>query len=88
MKKGHHYNIRVEHTSNPDGSTPDDQPVEFDVASHDEILGIIEKLKNRPDIEPEIAAQLALGIKLFGGILLEHRKSNRFQRWLPISLNS
>ena len=83
MKKGHHYKIRLEHTQNPDGSTPDDQPVEFDFISHDEIFGILEKLKQRQDIGPETAAQLGLGIKLFGGVLLEHRNSPLFSTLAP-----
>ncbi|WP_419533255.1 DUF3861 domain-containing protein [Endozoicomonas sp.] len=83
MKKGHHYTIRLEHTLNPDGSTPDDQPVEFNFISHDEIFGILKKLKQRPDIEPETAEQLGLGIKLFGGVLLQHRNSELFSTLAP-----
>ncbi len=83
MKKGHQYRIRLDHILNPDGSTPEDQPLEFDFLSHDEILTIIEKLKNRPDIESEIAAPLGLGLKLLGGILLKHRDSALFSGLRP-----
>ncbi|WP_211829387.1 DUF3861 domain-containing protein [Kistimonas asteriae] len=83
MKKGHHYKISIDHVMNPDGSTPEDQKVEFEFSSHDEILSIIEKLKNRSDIEPETAAPLGLGIKLFGGILLQNRTSTLFSELLP-----
>ena len=83
MKKRHQYRISIDHIMNPDGSKPEDQKVEFEFSSHDEVLSIIEKLKNRPDIEPDTAAPLGLGIKLFGGVLLENRSSELFSKLLP-----
>ncbi|GAA4649756.1 DUF3861 domain-containing protein [Kistimonas scapharcae] len=83
MKKGHQYRITIDHVMNPDGSTPEDQKIEFEFTSHDEILSIIEKLKNRPDIGSEAAAPLGLGIKLFGGVLLQNRSSALFSGLLP-----
>ena len=85
MKKGHQYIIRIEHTQNSDGSTPDDQPVEFGFVSHDEIFAILEKLKQRPDIGPETAQQLGLGIKLLVVFSWNIETRHCFQPLRPIS---
>ncbi len=83
MKKRHQYKITIEHTATPNGESTDNGKVEFEIANHDEILGIIEKLKQRPDIDSSAAAPLGLGIKLFGGVMLEDKKNPVFSDIRP-----
>ncbi len=83
MSKRHQYRITVEHTRNPDGSVPQESALEFDFASHDDLFRIIENLKVREDIGPDMAAPLALGIKLFGGTMMENRGRELFSGLFP-----
>lgn len=83
MSKKHQYKISIEHTRNSDGTVPEDAIVEFDFDSHDELFGIIDKLKGRQDVGPDAAARLGLGIKLFGSVMLENRTSELFADLFP-----
>ncbi len=83
MSKKHQYRITIEHTRNPDGSVPEDASVVFDFDSHDDLFGIIDKLKNHPDVGPDAAPRLGLGVKLFGSVMLENRTSELFSGLFP-----
>ena len=83
MKKQHQYTIRIEHVQNPDGTIPQNGPLEFAFSSHDELFSIVDKLKDRSDITQEEAAPLGLGIKLFGSVMLANRKSELFASLFP-----
>lgn len=83
MSKKHQYRITIEHTRNPDGSVPEDACVAFDFDSHDELFGIIDKLKGHPYAGPDVAPRLGLGIKLFGSVMLENRSNDLFSELFP-----
>jgi len=52
--------------------------IEFD--NHDEIFGIIEKIKEKNIFDnPSEATQFAIGLKLFSEIKLKHRKNPLFE---------
>lgn len=51
--------------------------IQFD--NHDEIFGIIDRIKDKNIFDtPEEATQFALGLKLFSEIKLKHRKNPLF----------
>ena len=83
MSKKKQYRISIEHIGNPDGSVPEDAVVAFDFDSHDELFAIIKELETRPDVGPDAAARLGLGIKLFGSVMLEKRSSDLFADLFP-----
>ena len=83
MSRKHLYRIRIDHICNADGSVPENTGTEFDFESHDELLAIIDNLGRRPDIGPALAPRLGLGIKLFGGVMLEKRTSELFADLFP-----
>lgn len=83
MKKQHQYTISIDHTQNADGSVPDDETFTFDFSSHDELFEIIKKLKSREDVGPEKAAPLALGVKLFGSVMLANKADGLFVDLFP-----
>ncbi|GAB4302723.1 MAG: hypothetical protein Kow0083_14020 [Methylophaga sp.] len=83
MKKTHQYKINIEHIRTPDGAVPENEQFEFEFSSHDELLNIMKKLETRPDIEPESAAPLGLGIKLFGSVMLANRSHALFANLFP-----
>jgi hypothetical protein len=77
--KGHRYRITVEHLSTPNGEPAGTPPLVFETMNHDDLFGIVEKMKERDDIAQEEAAPLALGLKLFTEVALMHRREPLFE---------
>jgi len=72
--KGHRYRITVEPLDAADTTAP----FSFEAVSHDELLGIVERVRASGRWDADTAAQLAVGLKLFGEVLLAERKSALF----------
>lgn len=82
--KQHHYRITVEHLADKEGLPPaTPSALSFEAGNHDELLGIVERIRARGDFEPEIAAAFALGLKLFGEVMLTHRDHPLFEEMGP-----
>lgn len=79
----HHYRIRVEYLG-PDGEAPAAPvaPLEFRAASHDEIIGLRQKVSRQPLSEDETTAML-VGLKLLGEVTMQYRKTAPFDRLFP-----
>lgn len=83
MKKQHRYKVSIDHLENTDGPVVTGNHLAFEFSSHDELFTIIEKLEASADIGPEKAAPLALGVKLFGSLMLANRKNDLFINLFP-----
>lgn len=84
MKKQHHFRITVEGLGPAPGpSDPSHPRVQFDVANHDDVLAIIDRLRQRSDFDADTAAALGLGLKLFGEVMLHHRQHPLFAELTP-----
>lgn len=83
MSKKHQYRICINHLNHAGGSGAGDETVEFEFTSHDDLFNIIDGLKGRSDMDPEAAAPLALGIKLFGSVMLANRSNGLFADLFP-----
>jgi len=77
--KQHRYRITVEHLADEKG-VPVTEPhtLQFEVGNHDEILSVVERLRGRSDLPPELVPAFGVGLKLFGEVLLEHREHPLF----------
>lgn len=73
---GYRYRITIEPLTDRKGEVIDKAPVTFEAENHDEILGIIERLQAREDLDfgQEKTAAFALGLKLFSETMMENRK--------------
>ena len=73
---GYRYRITIEPLTDRKGEAIDKAPVTFEAKNHDEILGIIERLQAREDLNfgQEKTAAFALGLKLFSETMMENRK--------------
>lgn len=76
--KEHRYRITVEHLSTPREDSPLHAPLRFESGNHDEILGIVDRMRERGRFDDDTAAALAVGLKLFGEVVLQHRKESPF----------
>ena len=72
----HQYRITVE---SMDGlSSP---PLCFTARSHDDLLAIVERTRARGMLNADDAAAMAVGLKLLGEVVLEHRKEALFSEF-------
>jgi hypothetical protein len=57
--------------------------ITFDVANHDEILGLAERIEARGILPQEEAAEFTVGLKLFSEVMLRHRRDPLFAELFP-----
>ena len=81
--KGHLYKFTIEHLEDNKGNPLDVTPVSFKTKNHDDIFKIIELMKNNVDLDDSDATALAVGIKLFGEVLLKNRSNALFKEFMP-----
>ncbi|MGB3386008.1 MAG: DUF3861 domain-containing protein [Marinomonas sp.] len=81
--KGHLYKFTIEHLEDPKGNPVDASPLELEVRNHDDIFKIIETMKGKMDLEESDATEFAIGIKLFGEVMLRNPKNELFQQFRP-----
>jgi hypothetical protein len=82
--KQHHYRITVEHLADKDGQAPaTPASLQFEAGNHDEILNVIERVHSRGDFDADTSAAFALGLKLFGEVMLTHRDHPLFATLAP-----
>ncbi|MDT3251608.1 DUF3861 domain-containing protein [Serratia sp. root2] len=73
---GHRFRITVEALNDRKGDPVDKAPLSFEVENHDDILGIVERIKAREDLNfgEDKSAAFAVGLKLFSEVMIENRK--------------
>lgn len=82
--KQHRYRITVDHLSAPDGAAAvSEVPLQFETGNHDDIFAIVERMRRRGDFDDSSAAAFAVGLKLFGEVLLENGSNPLFSAFRP-----
>ena len=82
--RNHQYRITVENITpdhSSDGGTP--PSVQFHIEAHDEILGLIERSRQRGDFDADTAAAFTVGLKLLGEVMLKNRNHPLFEEFGP-----
>jgi hypothetical protein len=82
MKK-HRYRVTLEHLTDAKGAPSIHGPLQFEMANHDDIMVIIEWLRNRDDFTQEMAAPFGVGLKLFSEVMLENKGHPLFTPFMP-----
>jgi hypothetical protein len=83
--KAHHYKLTLQHLENNKGEAVDKEVLELNFENHDNIFSIIELMKVKSLFENEQeATELAIGIKLFGEVMIKHRKDVLFEELAPV----
>jgi hypothetical protein len=72
----HTYRVTVEKLNLPEGSHP--VSCTFEVANHDDIVPLIGRVKSLNVVPDDEAAQFTVGLKLFGGVHMAHRRKTPF----------
>lgn len=82
--KQHRYRISVEHLSDANGAPSQyTAPLQFETGNHDDILAIVARIRQRGDLGDEHAAAFAVGLKLFGEVMLENKDHPLFSDFRP-----
>jgi hypothetical protein len=82
--KQHRYRITVEHLADAAGApATNEPPLQFDVGNHDDIFAIVERVRARGDFDAQTATAFAVGLKLFGEVMLEQRGHPLFAEFAP-----
>lgn len=83
--KAHQYQLTLQYLENNKGEGMTEEMVALNFESHDDIFSIIAMLKAKGILgEEKEATQLALGIKLFGEVMIRHRKEVLFEELAPV----
>lgn len=78
-KRSNKYYLTLSLKEYANGETEPAKELGIEFSNHDEIFGIIDRIKDKNLFDsPEEATQFALGLKLFSEIKLKHRKNPLF----------
>ena len=77
------YRVTVEALTDARGQLVDGRSLSFEVANHDDLLSIVERVRTRDlglsrPLDQDEAAAMVLGMKLLGEVALAHRKDGFF----------
>ncbi|MDV7186215.1 DUF3861 domain-containing protein [Lutibacter sp. TH_r2] len=61
----------------------DNQKLEFETKSHDNLFEIVKKLEQHPEFSDTDVASLGIGLKLFTGVLLKEKEKPLFKNLMP-----
>lgn len=81
--KGHLYRITVEHLEDAKGNAVEAEPLTFEARNHDDLFPIVARMRARGMFDADEAAALAMGLKLFGEVMLHHRENELFAPLRP-----
>ena len=81
--KQHRYRVTLEHLSEPTDAPSTHKTLQFEVGNHDDIFAVVERLRGRGDFGHDAAAALAVGLKLFGQVMLEEQTNPLFSTFKP-----
>jgi hypothetical protein len=84
MKWQHRYRVTVEPlASGNEATTQASGVLRFEAASHDEVLGLTQRIRQQGDFDEDGAAALVVGLKLLGEVVLRNRERPMFEEFLP-----
>lgn len=82
--KQHRYRVSVEHLCDARGAPSTyAEPLRFATGNHDDILAVAERVRRDSGLPADSATALAVGLKLFGEVLLENRGHPLFEAFAP-----
>lgn len=81
--KGHRYRLTLEYLADPKGNPEDRPPLQVEVANHDDLYAIVERIKAKGLFDADEATSFAIGLKLFREVMLRNRGHELFQELDP-----
>ncbi|MFC3071568.1 DUF3861 domain-containing protein [Shinella pollutisoli] len=81
--KGNLYRITIDQLEDAKGNSVRDSSLSFDLRNHDDIFVVVQRMKDKALFSEDEATALAIGLKLFGEVMLAHRSHELFKPLLP-----
>lgn len=81
--RSHKYKVSVERLEDKDGNPITDHSYDFTAENHDEIIEIVGRIQGTKQFSDDEAASLAVGLKLFGEVMLKNREHPLFTEFRP-----
>ncbi|MEG0483277.1 MAG: DUF3861 domain-containing protein [Acinetobacter sp.] len=82
--KQHQYHVTVQHLADAQGAPSTyTSKIEFDVGNHDDIFVVLERLQQAELFDEQTTKSFAVGLKLFGEVMLENKNHELFKDFLP-----
>jgi hypothetical protein len=72
------YRITVEKLADAKGEPVDGQSLSFYAANHEDILEVVNRMKEKLPFDAATAASLGVGLQLFSEVMLVHREEPLF----------
>jgi len=79
----HRYKITVEALTGAKGEPVEGRTLSFEAANHDDIFGIVERMRARLSFDEDTVASLGVGLKLFSEVALMQRNDPMFAMIQP-----
>ena len=81
--KQHQYHVTVQHLADAQGNPSSyTEKLEFDVGNHDDIFVILQRLQQAELFDEQTTKSFAVGLKLFGEVMLENKNHALFKDFL------
>jgi hypothetical protein len=77
------YKITVEALTGATGEPVEGRTLSFEAANHDDIFGIVDRLRARLPFDKDTIASLGVGLKLFSEVTLRQRNDPMFAMIQP-----
>ncbi|MGD0445578.1 MAG: DUF3861 domain-containing protein [Edaphobacter sp.] len=77
------YKITVEALTGAKGESVEGRTLSFEAANHDDILGIVDRMRARLPFDENTIASLGVGLKLFSEVTLTQRNDPMFAMIQP-----
>jgi len=78
------YKITVEALAGANGEPMEGRTLSFEAANHDDILGVVERMRARLPFDGDTVASLGVGLKLFSEVTLMQRNDPMFAMIQPV----
>lgn len=83
-KKNYKYHIQLSMVHDKENKESEHAPLEFDFENHDDIYHILDVLRGDERFEDDQQImELAVGLKLFGGVMMKNKDSELFKDFMP-----
>jgi hypothetical protein len=79
----HLFTFTVDHVEDAKGNQVTSAPLTFSARTHEDLFKIVEKMKQKLDFEEGDATTFAIGLKLFGEVLMKNRDKELFKQFKP-----
>ena len=74
----HTYKVLLEHHNDAEAGE-----LAFNFASHEDVIALVERVRGKGVLPQEEVAAFVVGLKLFSGVLLNHRDEDLFAEFAP-----